>query len=93
MKNIYTVTLLLLASFCGARAQVTLSFTIPQYAQLTVQAGSDSTVKSGAVIRLGSATPASGSYNATVELITLAESYGSSGNILSTHTFTGTLSY
>jgi Secretion system C-terminal sorting domain len=60
MKNTFAVTLLLLALSCIAQGQVTLNFTVNQYGLLAATPGSDTTVKRGAVIRLGSATPATG---------------------------------
>jgi len=60
MKRFFAVTLLLLAISCMAQGQVTLNFTVGQYGLLSVTPGSDTTVKRGAVIRLGSATPVTG---------------------------------
>jgi hypothetical protein len=60
MKNTFAVTLLLLAFSCIAQGQVTLNFTVNQYGLLTATPGTDTTVKRGTVIRLGSAVPATG---------------------------------
>lgn len=60
MKRTYAATLLLLAFSCIARAQVTLNFTVNQYSLLTATPGYDTTVKHGAIIRLGSAAAATG---------------------------------
>jgi hypothetical protein len=59
MKYIYAITLLLALSFI-ARGQVRLNFTVMQYPLLAVHEGDDSTVKRGAIMKLGSAAPASG---------------------------------
>src|ERR1700761_2263920 len=60
MKRFYAVTLLALVTCSFAQAQLTLNFTITQYTPLIATRGYDTTVKTGAMLRLGSTIAALG---------------------------------